>query len=105
MPLGALALAGYFIDKTNLENRLNCIPIKGIRNLNKLKNFEVVTKYLSLLLQGKNCFKNIEEFRGDMFFSSVLGTKNIPSSSCLRQRLDLIPTDINKVIKEELLLY
>jgi hypothetical protein len=66
-----------------------------------LKNFEVVTSYLGLLLQGKNSFENIEEFRGDIFFSSVLGIENVPSSSRLRQRLDLMPTVINNVIKEE----
>lgn len=101
MPLGGLALAGYLLEKTNLESRLNCIPIKGIRNLNKLENFEVVTSYLGLLLQGKNSFENIEEFRGDIFFSSVLGIENVPSSSRLRQRLDLMPTITNNVIKEE----
>lgn len=101
MPLGDIALAGYLIDKANLENRLNCIPIKGIRNSNKLKNFEVIISYLGLLLQGKNSFENIEEFRYDIFFSSVLGIKNVPSSSSLRQRLDLMPSVINKIIKEE----
>ena len=101
MPLGGLALAGYLLEKTNLESRLNCIPIKGIRNSNKLKNFEVVSSYLGLLLQGKNSFENIEEFRGDIFFSSVLGIENVPSSSRLRQRLDLMPTITNNVIKEE----
>lgn len=101
MPLGGLALAGYLLDKTNLNNRLNKIPIKGIRNGNTLTNFEIFSSYLGLLLQGKNSFENIEEFRGDIFFKSALEIKKVPSASRLRQRLDLMPNDVNNIIKEE----
>jgi len=52
-------------------------------------------------LQGKNDFQNIEEYRGDIFFSEALGINKVPSASRLRQRLDMIPITATKIIKEE----
>jgi len=101
MPLGGLPLAGYLLEITNLENRFNKVPIKGLKNTTKLENFEVMTSYLGLLLQGKNDFQNIEEYRGDIFFSEALGINKVPSASRLRQRLDMMPIIMTEIIKEE----
>ena len=101
MPLGGLPLAGYLLEITNLENRFNKVPIKGLKNTTKLENFEVMTSYSGLLLQGKNDFQNIEEYRGDIFFSEALGINKVPSASRLRQRLDMMPIIMTEIIKEE----
>ena len=49
---------------------------------------DILKSYLSMLLQGKNDFDAIEEFRGDDFFTHALDVGTEASSSTLRQRMN-----------------
>lgn len=100
MPIGGLALVGALLDKTRLNERLNKIPVKDIKNT-RIKNSDIIRSYLGLLCQGKNDFEYIEEFRDDPFFQNVLDIEKVPSSSRLRQRLDLAPEVFKTIVKEE----
>ena len=53
-----------------------------------IANSDILKSYLGLLVQGKNDFDAIEEFRGDEFFIRALDVGTVPSSSTLRQRMD-----------------
>ena len=53
-----------------------------------IKNSDILKSYLGLLVQGKNDFDAIEEFRGDDFFARSLDVRTVPSCSTLRQRMD-----------------
>jgi hypothetical protein len=80
-----LALVGQYIKRIGISNRVDRkfpVGIGGIANSDILKS------YLGLLVQGKNDFEAIEEFRGDSFFTRSLGVGSVPSCSTLRQRMD-----------------
>jgi hypothetical protein len=53
-----------------------------------IANSDILKSYLGLLVQGKNDFDAVEEFRGGEFFTRALDVKTVPSSSTLRQRMD-----------------
>ena len=50
---------------------------------------------------GKPDYDAIEPFRGDPFFIQSLGIDKCPSSSALRQRLDIVGDAFDSIIKEE----
>ena len=80
-----LALAGQYLKRLKIDAALDRkfpVGVGGIPNSNILKS------YLGLLVQGKNDFDAIEEFRGDDFFAQALNVRVVPSCSTLRQRLD-----------------
>lgn len=80
-----LALVGQYMNRlgvNSLVDRKFPVGVGGISNSNILKS------YLGLLVQGKNDFDAIEEFRGDEFFTRALDVGTVPSSSTLRQRMD-----------------
>ena len=80
-----LALVGQYIKRLGISNLLDRkfpVGVGGIANSDILKS------YLGLLVQGKNDFDAIEEFRGDGFFTRALGVGTVPSSPTLRQRMD-----------------
>jgi Transposase DDE domain group 1 len=80
-----LALVGQYIKRLgvcSLVDRKFPVGVGGIANSDILKS------YLGLLVQGKNDFDAIEEFRGDEFFTRALGVGTVASSSTLRQRMD-----------------
>lgn len=80
-----LALVGQYIKRLDISNGVDRkfpVGIGGIANSDILKS------YLGLLVQGKNDFDAIEEFRGDDFFSRSLSVGIVPSCSILRQRMD-----------------
>ena len=80
-----LALVGQYIKRLGISNGVDRkfpVGIGGIANSDILKS------YLGLLVQGKNDFDAIEEFRGDDFFIRSLGVGAVPSCSTLRQRMD-----------------
>ena len=80
-----LALVGQYMKRlgiNNLVDRKFPVGVGGISNSDILKS------YLGLLVQGKNDFDAIEEFRGDEFFTRALDVATVPSSSTLRQRMD-----------------
>ncbi len=51
-----------------------------------IANSDILKSCLGLLVQGKNDFDAIEEFRGDIFFTRALDVGTVPST--LRQRMD-----------------
>jgi hypothetical protein len=53
-----------------------------------VSNSDILKSYVGLLVQGKNDFEAIEEFRGDAFFTRALSVGAVPSCSTLRQRMD-----------------
>ena len=53
-----------------------------------ISNSDILKSYLGLLVQGKNDFDAVEEFRGDDFFTRALDVGTVPSCSTLRQRMD-----------------
>ncbi len=53
-----------------------------------ISNSDILKSYLGLLVQGKNDFDAVEEFRGDDFFTRALDVDTVPSSSTLGQRMD-----------------
>ena len=80
-----LALVGQYIKRLGLSHRVDRkfpVGIGGIANSDILKS------YLGLLVQGKNDFDAVEEFRGDDFFTRALDVGAVPSCSTLRPRMD-----------------
>jgi len=80
-----LALVGQYMKRLGISagvDRKFPVGVGGIANSDILKS------YLGLLVQGKNDFDAVEEFRGDNFFTRALDVGVVPSSSTLRQRMD-----------------
>lgn len=80
-----LALVGQYTKRLGINalvDRKFPVAVGGIPNSDILKS------YLGLLVQGKNDFDAIEEFRGDAFFTRALDVSTVPSCSTLRQRMD-----------------
>lgn len=80
-----LALVGKYVKRLGVSSRVDRrfpVGVGGIANSDILKS------YLGLLVQGKNDFDAIEEFRGDDFFTRALDVGTVPSCSTLRQRMD-----------------
>ena len=80
-----LALVGQYMKRLGISagvDRKFPVGVGGIANSDILKS------YLGLLVQGKNDFEAVEEFRGDDFFTRALDVGTGPSCSTLRQRMD-----------------
>ncbi len=80
-----MALVGQYTKRLGINalvDRKFPVAVGGIPNSDILKS------YLGLLVQGKNDFDTIEEFRGDAFFTRALDVSTVPSCSTLRQRMD-----------------
>ena len=80
-----LALVGQYMKRLGISagvDRKFPVGVGGIANSDILKS------YLGLLVQGKNDFDAVEEFRGDDFFTRSLDVGTVPSCSTLRQRMD-----------------
>jgi len=80
-----LALVGQYMKRLGISagvDRKFPVGVGGIANSDILKS------YLGLLVQGKNNFDAVEEFRGDEFFTRTLDVGTVPSSLTLRQRMD-----------------
>jgi hypothetical protein len=56
---------------------------------------------IGLLCLGKPDFAAIEPFRQDPFFAQSLGLETCPSSVTLRQRLDMVGSSFERIMKEE----
>lgn len=96
-----MALAGILLDKTNLKKRIDTMKLKDL-NKPHLKNSDIIYPYIGLLCQGKSDFDNINEMHEDEeFYTYALNINRIPSSSRLRQRMNMIGTKFTKIIFEE----
>lgn len=96
---GGLALVGAILATLDLEKRINPIKIGGVRNP-IISNADVLKCYLGLLTMGRTTYEEIELYRNDPYFRDVLGIKQVPSSSILRQRLDSSMGKFDSIIKE-----
>jgi len=80
-----LALVGQYMKRLGISARVDHKFPVGVGGI---KNSDILKSYLGLLVQGKNDFDAIEEFRGDDFFTRALDVGTVASSSTLRQRMD-----------------
>jgi hypothetical protein len=95
-----LALIGALINRTHLRDRLNETVLMSCKDP-KISHADMVFAMTGLLCLGKPDYDAIEPFRRNSFFSQSLGVKACPSSSALRQRIDVIGNAFDAIIKEE----
>jgi hypothetical protein len=95
-----LALIGALINRTHLRERLNQTVLINCREP-KISHSDMVFAMTGLLALGKPDYEAIEPFRDNPFFSQTLGLEVCPSSSALRQRIDVIGNAFDSIIKEE----
>lgn len=81
-------MVGTLLKQTDLSARADKIEFPECVNP-AIPNSSVLTSMIALLSAGKHEFDAIEDFRKDPFFTRALGIAVCPSSSTLRQRLDL----------------
>ena len=97
-----LAIVGGMLGKSDLVNRLNCIPVdQQKRSEPQIKNGDIALTYIGLLTQGKTQYEAVKEMREDPeYFKDALGVvRAIPSAETLRQRMD----DIGDSRREDIL--
>ena len=80
-----LALVGQYMKRLGISARVDRQLPVGVGGI---ANSDILKSYLGFLVQGKNDFDAIEEFRGDSFFTRSLDVGVAPSCSTLRQRMD-----------------
>jgi hypothetical protein len=95
-----LELVGVLIDRTCLQKRLASAIVSSCENP-EIDNSDIIQSMIGLLCLGKPHYDMIEVFREDPFFIQSLRLTACPSSSTLRQRLDLIEDSFDHIIKEE----
>lgn len=95
-----LALIGALLSKTGLKKRLSATVLRGCKNP-VISHHDIVYSMTGLLCLGKSYFDAIEPFRSVPFFVKSLGIEQCPSSVTLRQRLDVVKSDFDLIIKEE----
>jgi hypothetical protein len=95
-----LALIGALINRTHLRDRLDQTLLMDCKEP-KISHSDMVISMAGLLCLGKPDYEAIEPFRENPFFSQCLGIKTCPSSSALRQRIDVINNTFDSIIKEE----
>lgn len=89
---GGNLLLGELLGKTNLSRRLTALAPMP----NGISTGDVVLTYIGLLCQAQPEFEAAEQFREDEYFAQTFGIQNVPSSSTLRQRMDLLGEDYIK---------
>jgi len=95
-----LELVGVLIDRTCLQSRLSSAILSSCEDPD-IDNSDIISSMIGLLSLGKPHYDMIEVFREDPFFIQSLRLKTCPSSSTLRQRLDLVENSFDHIIKEE----
>jgi len=95
-----LVLVGLLLNKTDLAERVNAVPIPDNMSA-KITNSEVLYSYIGLLCHGKSAYEDIEEFRDDDFFHTALGIETVPSCSTMRQRMDYSKEQFHHIVAEE----
>jgi hypothetical protein len=95
-----LSLVGALLARANLKNRLNAINLPQCCEPG-ISHGDVVYAMLGLLCLGKSEFDAIEPLRADTFFGQAMGIEKCPSSSTIRQRLDVVHGAFDTILKEE----
>jgi hypothetical protein len=95
-----LALIGTLMDDTRLKDRLSQVSLRSCAEP-AISHGDVACSMIGLLCLGKPDFAAIEPFRQDPFFVQSLGLDTCPSSVTLRQRLDMVGSAFDAIVKEE----
>lgn len=95
-----LALVGALLARTHLKKRLD-ETILGKCVTPKISHADIVFAMTGLICLGKPDYDAIEPFRNNPFFSGSLDLKACPSSSAIRQRIDIVGDSFDTIIKEE----
>jgi hypothetical protein len=95
-----LALIGALLNKTKLRDRLNQTELLKCKDP-RISHADMVFAMTGLICLGKPDYEAVELFRENDFFSKSLGIEDCPSSSALRQRIDVVQHAFDHIIKEE----
>jgi hypothetical protein len=95
-----LGLAGALLKKTSLADRLNSVNLRQCSDPS-IVHSDVIYAMIGLLCLGKPDYDAIEPLRRDTFFAQAMGIERCPSSSTLRQRLDVVGSAFDTILKEE----
>ena len=95
-----LALIGALLGRTNLLRSLNETVLNYCRNP-VISHSDMIISLIGLICLGKPDYEAIELFRNQSFFTQSLGIDQCPSSSALRQRIDIIKNSFDTILKEE----
>ena len=95
-----LALVGALLERTDLNVRLSNVELIDCKEP-VISHSDIVYSMVGLQCIGKPDYDAIEPFREIPFFAQSLGINHSPSSSTLRQRLDLVGEACDTIIKEE----
>ena len=95
-----LILIGMLLESMRLRERLQ--EIAGVHCVNPdFSHADVLFSMIGLISIGKPCYDAIEIFRNTPeFFTKALGISGCPSAATLRQRIDLIGSKADNIIKE-----
>jgi len=96
-----LTLIGILLESMHLRERLE--QIIGVHCVKPaFSHADVLFSMVGLISIGKPYYDAIEIFRPNPeFFTKALGISGCPSSVTMRQRIDLIGSKADKIIKEE----
>jgi hypothetical protein len=95
-----LSLVGALLNRTDLVDRLNSVKLTQCSDPS-IPHSDVVYAMIGLLCLGKPDYDAIEPLRVDTFFAQMMGIERCPSSSTLRQRLDVVGSAFDTILKEE----
>jgi len=95
-----LSLVGALLERTDLKGRLSAVELLRCQKP-MISHSDMVFTIVGLQCIGKPDYDAIEPFREDPFFIQSLGLDQCPSSSALRQRLDVVGNAFDSIIKEE----
>jgi len=87
---GGNLLLGTLINKSTIAESANELMKNHCTTEFDIQTSDVIVSYLGILSQAQVAFDAIEQFREDPCFIKMMGLSSVPSSSTLRQRLDLI---------------
>jgi hypothetical protein len=87
---GGNLLLGKLISKSTISESVNAFMQAKYPTPYDINTGDVIVSYLGILSQSQTAYEAIEQFRNDPSFKAMLGLKDIPSCSTLRQRIDLI---------------
>ena len=93
-----LGLAGVLLERTELKDRLSNVELPGCKDP-VIGHSDIVFSMIGLQCIGKPDYDAIEPFREIPFFVQSLGIDRCPSSSALRQRLDVVGDAFDGIIK------
>ena len=93
LPVGALLESIKFGERFDNLPGVHCVDPK-------ISHGDILSSMVGLICVGKPDYSAIEYYRQDpFFFTQSLGVQKCPSQSTLRERIDLIGTSANEMIK------